>query len=197
MLGVTTYLSVDIAAVPLLWVVPLTIYLLTFVLAFSTRPWISQAVLRRLLPILALTLLALILRDATQPSWLVVPMHLIVFFVAAQVCHGELAGDRPSASGLTGFYLWISVGGVLGGLFNSIIAPLVFTGVVEYPLALIAACALLPPRAASRKASGFRASGFRIIEWGSSARPRDVAVCQCRLKQGMLRTLILKPEAEA
>ena len=71
--------------------------------------------------------------------------HLAALFVASMVCHGELARDRPPTRHLTGFYLAMSVGGVLGGLFNALVAPLVFTGLTEYPLALILACLLQPP----------------------------------------------------
>jgi hypothetical protein len=141
MLGVTTYLSTDIAAVPLLWVVPLALYLLTFILVFSPgaarhRRWPS-----RVLPMPLLALLVAVLTEATHPPWALVPLHLFVFFVAAMVCHGALARDRPDPAHLTEFYLWMSLGGVVGGCLNGIVAPLVFTGVLEYPLALVAAAA--------------------------------------------------------
>jgi hypothetical protein len=78
------------------------------------------------------------------------PTHLAAFFLTALVCHGELAKDRPSVSHLTEFYLWLSVGGVLGGIFNVIVAPHVFDSVLEYPIAIILAAALRPTLAKRR-----------------------------------------------
>jgi hypothetical protein len=91
------------------------------------------------MPLVAL--LVAVVTEATHPPWALLPLHLFVFFVAAMVCHGALAHDRPDPAHLTEFYLWMSLGGVVGGLLNGIVAPLVFSGVVEYPLALVAAAA--------------------------------------------------------
>jgi SAM-dependent methyltransferase len=143
MLGVTTYLSTDIATIPLLWIVPLALYLLTFILVFAKRQLLPRAVLGRILPGLTLLLFLLILlHDMQPPAWLVIFLHLFTFFVLALYCHGELAADRPRPDQLTEFYLWLGVGGALGGLFNALLAPLLFTQVLEYPLALILACAM-------------------------------------------------------
>ena len=143
MLGVTTYLSTDIATIPLLWVVPLALYLLTFILVFAKRQYFHPAALGRVLPGLTLFLFLLILmHDMQPPAWLVIFLHLATFFVAALFCHGQLAADRPRPSQLTEFYLWLGVGGALGGAFNALVAPLLFTHVTEYPLALILACAM-------------------------------------------------------
>ncbi len=145
MLGVTTYLTTDIAPIPLLWVIPLALYLLTFILVFSRRMIVSHSLMLRLLPVLALIMTVLLFaEDMRPPIWLLIPLHLLTFFVAAMVCHGQLAKDRPSTTHLTEFYLWLALGGVLGGLFNAIIAPLVFRQVAEYPLALVLACLLRP-----------------------------------------------------
>ncbi|HUU85739.1 MAG TPA: fused MFS/spermidine synthase [Phycisphaerae bacterium] len=146
MLGVTAHITTDLAAVPLLWVIPLALYLLTFVLVFAKRPPIPLAVNVRLLPFVMLPLALLTFLELRAAGWLLVPLHLFVFFVAAMVCHGRLAGSRPSAGHLTEFYLWMSVGGVLGGLFNAIIAPLIFATVVEYPLVMVLACMMMPRR---------------------------------------------------
>lgn len=142
MLGVTTYLSTDIAAVPLLWIIPLALYLASFILAFSmtSRRWATFA--NRLLPIVVLGLVIVLVTGSTQPADFIIPLHLLVFFVTAWVCHLELAAARPSTTHLTEFYLWISVGGLLGGLFNTLLAPLVFSGIAEYPIALVLACTL-------------------------------------------------------
>jgi hypothetical protein len=142
MLGVTTYITTDIASIPLLWVLPLSIYLITFILAFGNRRIISMKLIIRALPIGAVGLSYLILSEATEPPWLLIILHLLVFFIAAMACHGQLAGARPPTRHLTEFYLWISVGGVVGGIFNAIIAPALFTGVLEYPIAFILACVL-------------------------------------------------------
>ena len=145
MLSVTTYLSTDIAAIPLLWVVPLAIYLLTFILVFGRRRIVPHRVWAELLPVALLPLVLVLVARANEPLALVIPTHLAVFFVAAMVCHGELARDQPDPRHLTEFYLWLSVGGVVGGAFTALLAPIVFTNVLEYPLVL-ALLPLLPAR---------------------------------------------------
>jgi hypothetical protein len=150
MLGVTTHISTDIAAVPLLWVVPLALYLATFMLVFARRPLVPARGLARLLPF---PIIATVISTMfpSSPWWLIF-LHLTTFFMAALVCHYRLAATRPAPQHLTEFYLWMSVGGVLGGLFNTLAAPLLFTGIVEYPLALAAAAALRPSPAFRRGA---------------------------------------------
>jgi hypothetical protein len=138
MLGVTTHISTDLASIPLLWVLPLSAYQLTFVLVFSARQWVSCSLLARPLPVLVLVALLSIVFQSRGP-WLI-PLHLAVFFVVALACHDALAGSRPPARDLTAFYLWMSFGGVLGGVFNTLLAPLLFTGIFEYPIALVLAC---------------------------------------------------------
>jgi hypothetical protein len=143
-LSVTTYLTTDIAAIPLLWVVPLAIYLLTFVLVFARRPPVPHAFLLRWMPLVVLLIAIVLLSEATEPIGVVIGLHLLGLFWVGMVCHGELARDRPPGDRLTEFYLWMAVGGVLGGLFNALLAPLVFQSVVEYPLVLVLACLLRP-----------------------------------------------------
>ena len=159
MLGVTTYLTTDIAAIPLLWVIPLAIYLLTFILVFARRPPLAHRWMVRVLP-MAIVLLVLILSLGTQQS-IFIPLHLLTFFLVAMVCHGELARLRPSARHLTGFYLAMSLGGVLGGIFNALVAPIVFDRVAEYPLALVLACLALPRVARSEREALGSGPGFR------------------------------------
>ncbi|HEX8199478.1 MAG TPA: fused MFS/spermidine synthase [Isosphaeraceae bacterium] len=142
MLGVATYLTTDIVAIPLLWVLPLAIYLLTFILAFARRPPLPHAWALRALPMAVVLLSLVICVGGPHPAWL--PVHLMAFFVIALVGHGELARDRPPARHLTGFYLALSLGGVLGGLFNALLAPLVFDRIAEYPLVLVLACLARP-----------------------------------------------------
>ncbi len=138
MLGATTYLSTDITPMPLLWVVPLGLYLLTFTIVFSRRPLIPHRLAGRWLPLLVLPLALLLSAPGMMPPLLVtVAVHLGAFFVAALYCHGLVARDRPSAAHLTEFYIWLAVGGILGGLFNTLVAPALFSGVLEYPLVLV------------------------------------------------------------
>ncbi|MEN9574306.1 MAG: hypothetical protein RL514_2161 [Verrucomicrobiota bacterium] len=140
LLGVTTYITTDIASMPLLWVLPLALYLLTFVFVFARRQLFSARLLARALPIGALALTYQMCAGLSEPAWVVMSLHLGVFFIATMVCHARLAADRPAPEHLTEFYLWMSLGGVLGGLFNTLLAPMLFHSVVEYPLALMAAC---------------------------------------------------------
>lgn len=144
MLSVTTYLSTDIASVPLFWVVPLAIYLLSFVLVFAKKPMFSHELMVRIMPIVILPVMIYVLSEQTKVIWLAFLLHLLTLFVVCMVCHGELARTRPSIKHLTEFYLWISFGGFLGGLFNALIAPVIFKTVIEYPLALVLACLLRP-----------------------------------------------------
>jgi hypothetical protein len=140
MLAVTSYLTTDIAAVPLLWVLPLALYLLTFVAAFGAAADRWRALADRRLPLLIVALVVFLIVHVTGPTWIIVAIHVAAFALAALLCHGELARDRPSASQLTEFYVWIAIGGMLGGVFNTLIAPAVFSSILEYPLGLIAVC---------------------------------------------------------
>jgi hypothetical protein len=144
MLGLTTYLTTDVAPVPLFWVLPLTLYLASFALVFARRVIIPHTLMVRLLPMLALVLVTVIVFASQLPPPIQAPLHLVTFFVAAMVCHGELARTRPDGAQLTAFYLCMSAGGVLGGLFNALVAPIAFRTVVEYPLAIVLACAARP-----------------------------------------------------
>ena len=146
MLGVTSYLGTDIASIPLLWIVPLSIYLLSFILVFARRQILPIVAVRWLLPMVALGALFQILTRGTHPAWTVMLIHLLFLFLAAMVCHGRLAAERPAAEDLTRFYFWMSLGGVLGGAFNALVAPNLFPTVIEYPLAIVLACLLQPAR---------------------------------------------------
>jgi hypothetical protein len=181
MLSVTTYISTDIAAVPLLWVMPLSIYLLTFVIAFARRQFVSQRFLGALLPVAVLPPLVSIIGDRTDNLW-TIPIHLFTLFVAALFCHGELARTRPGVSRLTEFYVWMSVGGAVGGLFNTLLAPVLFRTTAEYPLGIVLACLLRPapvvehPRATPTAGDGrgWRARWYRL--WNIGAPVADGAV---------------------
>ncbi|HYX43022.1 MAG TPA: fused MFS/spermidine synthase, partial [Pyrinomonadaceae bacterium] len=144
MLGVTTFISTDIASLPLLWVIPLALYLLTLVLAFARRQIFSTRLLAFIMPGVTLVLVLVYLSGAAQPFALILALHLLYLFFAALTCHTLLAADRPAPAYLAEFYLWLATGGALGGLFNALVAPAVFNSVVEYPLAIILVCLLLP-----------------------------------------------------
>jgi hypothetical protein len=154
MLSVTTFLTTDLAPMPLLWVLPLALYLLSFILVFSRRPPLPHAALVRWMPLVILLLVLLLLSEATEPAALLVGLHLLGLFWVSVVCHGELARSRPPARSLTEYYLWVSAGGALGGLFNALLAPLLFSSVVEYPLVLVAACLARPAPASLVSAGG-------------------------------------------
>ncbi|HLS28733.1 MAG TPA: fused MFS/spermidine synthase [Opitutales bacterium] len=140
MLGVTTFITTDLAAMPLLWVIPLTLYLLSFIFVFSRKQWLPLSWMRRLLPILAVPIILILATGSSEPLVAVIVISLAFFFTAAMVCHGELAAIRPSPRHLTDFYLCLSLGGVLGGGFNALLAPFLFTDVAEYPIAVTLAC---------------------------------------------------------
>lgn len=144
LLGVTSYVTTDIVAMPLLWVLPLVAYLLSFVIAFARPSWATSSFLVRRQAFFLLGAALTVFMHSTEPAWILLPLHLIAFALTAVVCHGRLAQDRPDAANLTDFYFWISLGGVLGGSFNALVAPLVFKSVVEYPLAMAAAAFLRP-----------------------------------------------------
>ena len=144
LIGVSGHVSTDIASMPLLWVVPLALYLLSFVNAFSRKPWIPLWLAARAMAF------GIVLLAATslwrEPVGIFLSLHLGTFLCVALACHGELARRRPHASRLTEFYLCLSAGGLVGGALVALAAPLAFDLVLEYPLALALAAALLPSR---------------------------------------------------
>jgi SAM-dependent methyltransferase len=144
LLGVTTYITTDIAAVPLLWVIPLALYLLTFILVFARRQLFPHWLAVRVQPFLVIPLVLLLFWGVKAGATPLFLLHLAAFFVTVLVCHGELARDRPPVRYLTEFYLLISVGGALGGVFNTLVAPHLFDTIAEYPLILVLACLLRP-----------------------------------------------------
>lgn len=244
MLGVTTYLTTDVAAIPLLWVLPLALYLLSFILVFGRIPpalqrlavvlgltglmgfvalilisllppylavragvWAAAAILLvfalwrltskqadvlhravvMVLPLLVLLLLFVMLSgnrpelfESSVAARLV--LHLLTLFVAALACHGELARDRPPARNLTEYFLWMSMGGVLGGLFNGLIAPLAFNSILEYPLVLAMSCLLMP----SRRLSSEPALRGRADKWLDLALPAGIAALTLGLQGSLL-----------
>ena len=138
----TNYITADITSAPFLWLPPLVLFLLTFVLEFRDRPMIPWKVL---VIAQAITLPITVLFQFGLSAGLVVPVLMssaTCFFASALICHRQLYNSRPSSQQLTEFYMLMSLGGVLGGLFVSIIAPVLFTTTLEYPLLLIVAMML-------------------------------------------------------
>lgn len=145
MLGVTFYISTDVAATPLLWVFPLALYLLSFVITFARKPLISHAWVGRSTLFFAIfPVLVFIFGASVLQAWQLIIFHLVSFFMFALLCHGELVRMRPSASQLTSFYFCLALGGVLAGLFNGLIAPRIFNDAYEYPLVFLLALFCVP-----------------------------------------------------
>lgn len=144
LLGVTTHITTDIASAPLFWVVPFALYLLTFIIAFA-RPldpgWLLKAQAAGTVAVAAMTILLLAF-GLGGLVLLTVGIHLSAFFATALMCHAEMARRRPAAAGLTAFYFCMSIGGALGGIFNALVAPALFSSDIEYYLAMVAACLL-------------------------------------------------------
>lgn len=143
LLAVTNHLTQDVAAIPFLWVLPLALYLLSFILTFDARGWYQRD--------LFLFLLAPALGGMAYMQWsesksvampVAVLLFALSFFIACMVCHGELAQRKPAARYLTSFFLMLSVGGALGGLFTGVVAPYLFSMYFELPVG-IAFCGLL------------------------------------------------------
>ena len=152
MLGVTTFLSSNIAAGPLLWILPLALYLLTFVIVFAKRPLATTARLGPLMPWVPLGGLCLVALPGL-PTWLSLGGGLLATFIISLFCHARLVEARPDVSRLTVFYIVMSVGGVLGGIFNALVAPIVFDGVYEYAIVLFVSAYVLRSGARYERAS--------------------------------------------
>lgn len=155
MLGVTSYMTNNIASTPFLWIMPLALYLLTFVIVFARKPLVSAAGLSKLFPWVVIAGFLLIVPnhpipiggfsiDLSPPPAVKIPLLLTVYFLIALYCHAILVEKRPATSGLTEFYILMSVGGVLGGIFNALIAPVIFNAVYEFVLVLALVLFLRP-----------------------------------------------------
>lgn len=143
MLGVTTHITTDVASAPFLWVLPLALYLVTFIIAFQERPAISPTLTLTLQAAAAAGCVALLPFKASGFA-LQLFVHLAAFFLTALMCHQRLVARRPDPAHLTEFYLCLSIGGVVGGAFNAFVAPVIFNDVWEYPLVLALSCLARP-----------------------------------------------------
>ena len=144
LVAVTAHISTDVAAVPLLWVLPLALYLLTFCIVFARRPIIPHWFVVAVQPLFVIGLAGVIIFEPIKNIVGLIGVHLAVFFVCALMCHGELARTRPAARYLTAFYLWMAAGGVIGGIAAGLVAPHVFNWVAEYPILLALAVLCRP-----------------------------------------------------
>ena len=144
MLGVTTIVSTDAGSFPLMWSIPLALYLITFILVFAKRQLLPHRWIVRATPFFLLAMPLVMTIDLGDNPALMIAAHFAVFFVVAMACHGEMARLRPPVEQLTEFYLMMSIGGVVGGAFNSLLAPVLFNSILEYPIVLIAASLALP-----------------------------------------------------
>jgi len=165
MLGLTTYLTTNLAAVPFLWILPLAAYLLTFVIVFAKSPRIGTHQLKCIFPwaVIAMIWASLLLKKYIL---FLIAGTLPFYFIIALMCHARLAEERPAASQLTTFYIWMSAGGFLGGMFNALLAPVIFNDTYEYFIVLfIASFALLESGEVNRnkfKQIGLVSIGFVI-----------------------------------
>ena len=145
LLGVTTHLTLNVAAVPLLWVIPLALYLLSFIIVFANWPARYHRAMIVTLPVVLLLLVFDVIPGVPDlPHWIQLLLPLLGLGVVAMVCHGELARTRPATDYLTLFYLMMSIGGALGGLFNALVAPLLFVDTYEYEIILVLAALMMP-----------------------------------------------------
>lgn len=142
--AVTAAISVDLAAAPFLWVLPLSLYLLTFVAIFRDHAWVAHERVLKLMPFAAVAVVATASTVVRPYLSALLVMHLASFLVIALACHGELYLRRPDPAHLTEFYLWTSFGGALGGIFAGLIAPHIFNGIAEYPILVLAALLAMP-----------------------------------------------------
>ena len=196
MLGVTSFMTNNIASTPFLWIMPLALYLLTFVIVFARKPLVRAEGLSKLFPwvvILGFLLLAPnypiniagLQINTSPPPILKIPLLLTVYFLIALYCHAILVEKRPSASGLTEFYILMSVGGVLGGIFNALIAPIIFNAVYEFVLVL-ALVLFLRPSGVEMPQAGDKP--WRLFIIGSTAAAFNAVI---QLSAGSDKTLVL------
>src|SRR5262245_53963290 len=156
---------------PLFWVLPLAIYLTSFALVFARQPILPHHTMSALLPFAVIVPL-IMFAGHIRPSLDFLIFPLFALFVVAMVCHGELAASRPGVVHLTDFYLWISAGGAIGGLFSAVVAPLVFNTAIEYPLALVLACLVAAKELKVRARGRQRAQVRAQTEFKSPSRRR-------------------------
>ncbi|MDR6871661.1 hypothetical protein J2Y55_002674 [Bosea sp. BE125] len=162
LVAVTAHVSTDVAAAPLLWVVPLALFLLTFVIVFQRKPILPHAWMLNAQLVLAAVFVVSVAFNPDLGWGFYLALHLGLFFLTAMVAHGELAKRRPDAANLTQFYFWMSIGGVFGGLFSGLLAPIIFNSIIEYPVLVIAGL-LCRPGFTSIKLTGWMRGAIAAV----------------------------------
>lgn len=163
LLAFTSHMTLNIAAIPFLWVVPLALYLLSFVLCFDASGWYRRWLF---VPLLGAGLAAVcVTLSKSNPSiWSLIPLYSATLFAACMVCHGELARSKPHPRYLTGFYLMLALGGALGGVLVGLVAPNVFDDIYELPLGMFALCLLVFAALYSDRASVLHGRWGRLAQ---------------------------------
>ncbi len=137
MLSVTSHITANLASAPFLWVAPLAVYLLTFILAFAPGLAVTSGRISRIIPVILLAIFPFVAADVVAPpglNWILIAAHLVLLYCAALLCHTVLAEGRPHPRYLTEFYFWVALAGMAGGIFAGLISPMIFNTVLEYPL---------------------------------------------------------------
>jgi hypothetical protein len=167
LLSVTNQISQEVAVIPFLWILPLAVYLVSFILAFSDSRWYDRRLYSLLFSLASLAMLWVLLQAGTLNVLLQIAVYNILLFLACMICHGELYRLRPDAGHLTSFYLMVSVGGAVGGIFVNLVAPFIFKGYWEFYLAwlltVILLVVMLLPRSSARVDIQSRAMSLAFI----------------------------------
>jgi spermidine synthase len=166
LVAVTAHIGTEIVSAPYLWVIPLVLFLASFVIVFRDHEIVSRRLLLRMQIGLTVALAFSFVLAPWTPTLIAVPLHLTAFFVAALLCHGALYARRPDATHLTGFYLWMSFGGALGGVFAALVAPHLFKTVAEYPILIVAAL-IARPHLLDARLSTWRREAIPILILGA------------------------------
>ncbi|MCE2966409.1 MAG: fused MFS/spermidine synthase [Phycisphaerales bacterium] len=195
MLGCTHYVTSDVGSFPLLWIVPLATYLLTFILVFGPGGRIIAASARGALPIAAIGICAMLIIEPRQPLIGVLAAHSGFLLIAGLACHGLLADDRPHPARLTEFYLCLSIGGVIGGMINSLLAPLIFNSIAEYPIVIVLAVLMGTATFAFARVDAARPWKIRLAGMLDVAMPALVLGAYVLASRDMLPASIFPPHS--
>ncbi|MFN9134190.1 MAG: fused MFS/spermidine synthase [Phycisphaerales bacterium] len=195
MLGCTHYVTSDVGSFPLLWIVPLATYLLTFILVFGPGGRIIAASARGALPIAAIGICAMLIIEPRQPLIGVLAAHSGFLLIAGLACHGLLADDRPHPARLTEFYLCLSIGGVIGGMINSLLAPLIFNSIAEYPIVIVLAVLMGTATFAFARVDAARPWKVRLAGMLDVAMPALVLGAYVLASRDMLPASIFPPHS--
>ncbi len=161
LLSVTNYILTDVASLPLFWVVPLALYLITFIITFGSRSTAPYTLLERAWTLAVLFIVVALAAEANSPASVLIPAHLAVFFIASLICHRRIASMAPHPQFLPQFYLAMSIGGAVGGMITLLVPPLVTDRMSEYPIALVLATTVLT--ATKPTISGWWQRGLDVV----------------------------------